>query len=88
MLPSARSRRGRLQLLPALLSGMMLTACSTTPTTAPVALVPCDAVPIISFSAPALAEFPDPSNIYDSSQTVAQIRRNKAAWRAVCQPSN
>ena len=62
----------------------MLVSCQT-PITAPVALVPCEAAPVISFSAPALAEFPDPQNIYDSPQTVAQIRRNNAAWRAVCQ---
>jgi hypothetical protein len=62
--------------LPALLFGMILQACQvipTTETTELVPMIPCSAVPIISFSAS-----------LDSSETIAQVRRNNAAWRAVC----
>lgn len=37
-------------------------------------MVPCEVVPVITFSAKS-----------DSEETVKQIRRNNAAWRAVCQ---
>lgn len=78
-----RSRPSLLPLLLVLLFATILLASCQTPTI--VTGVPCEAVPVITFSAPFMAEVKDEENIYDSRETVAQIRRNNAAWRAVCQ---
>lgn len=79
------SRRARWLLLPALLSATITASCSMIPTTEAARAIPCDAVPVISFSAPFMAQAKDEENIYDSQQTVGQVRRHNAAWRAVCQ---
>lgn len=80
-----RLRRYRLRMLPALLSLTMLPACTTTQTTAAVVReIPCDAVPVITFSAPFMTGVDDSANVYDTPDTIAQVRRNNAAWRAVC----
>jgi hypothetical protein len=57
-----------------LLFGMMLTACGTTPITGTLDRDPlCSADAIIAFSA-----------LSDSPETIAQVRRHNAAWRAIC----
>ncbi len=88
--------------LPGLLLLMTLTACSTTQpmpapqrVASPAKAIPCVEAPIIRFHAPANAaevgawlagKLPDPSNVYDTPETVAAVRRANAARAAVCSP--
>lgn len=82
-----------------MLSILVLPGCSTTaPISArgsPVKAVPCVNLPVITLHTPKdmasgqawfSGKLPDPSNIYDTPDTVLQIRRNNAARNAICGP--
>lgn len=88
--------------LPAMLSLMMLGACSTTAPTpvqhsadSPIKAVPCTELPIIHYHIPSTAPaitlwlkpgYTDPTNALDTPETVMQVRKNNAARNAVCGP--
>ena len=89
--------RKPLTLVPAFL--ILLLGCSTIQTTqgqrTAIKAVPCTEIPTIRYHAPLDAAsiklwlegaLLDPSNGYDTTDTVAQVRRNNAARKAVCGP--
>lgn len=74
------------------LAAMLLTGCATTiggrsltiPIIGTVEAVPCNVLRPVSYSAPETPGAADPSNEFDTAETIALIRPQNAAIRAIC----